>query len=193
MAKLVVIDRDGTIMVDKHYLSDPGQVELLTNAAEGILMLRRAGFKVVMVTNQSGINRGYFDLPTLERIHQRLLSLLRLHGTALDAIYFCPHTPEENCACRKPEIGLLERVARDFDINLADIIVIGDNSCDIEMGHRVGAVTFLVTTGCGLEVLKDASIKPDYVVADVMEAAGIIVSTACLNAPVGRERSTVKR
>jgi histidinol-phosphate phosphatase family protein len=174
MAKLVVLDRDGTIMVDKHYLSDPKQVELLSNAAEGICALRRLGLKVVMVTNQSGINRGYFDLWMVERVHGRLLSLLQAQGAYLDGIYVCPHTPEENCACRKPEIGLLKQVAYDFDADLADFIVIGDNSCDIEMGRRVGAITFLVMTGLGPETLKDASIKPDYVVSDLLKAANMI-------------------
>lgn len=188
MAKLVVLDRDGTIMVDKHYLGDPGQVELLNNAAEGICKLRGAGLKVVMVTNQSGVNRGYFDLQTLERVHQRLLSLLQLHGADLDAIYFCPHTPEENCACRKPEIGLLKQVVRDFNVNMADLIIIGDNSCDIEMGHRVGAITFLVTTGCGVEVLRDASTKPDYVVADLLEAANVIGAEILAQEPGQREK-----
>jgi len=171
MARLVVLDRDGTINVEKQYLSDPCQVELIDSAAEGIRLLREMGLKTVVVTNQSAVDRGYFDLQALDRIHRRLSELLQMEGTELDAIYFCPHRPEENCACRKPGVELLEQAARDFGADLREAFVVGDNSCDIEMGRRVGATTFLVKTGYGLQTLNQQGNSADYVVNDLLEAA----------------------
>jgi len=174
MARLVILDRDGTINVEKHYLSDPGQVELIDSAAEGVRLLREMGLKTVVVTNQSAVDRGYFDLQALDGIHRRLSELLRMQGTEIDAIYFCPHRPDENCRCRKPGVELLEQAARDFGADLREAFVVGDKSCDIEMGRRVGATTLLVETGYGRRTLAEHDINADYVVEDLLEAARVI-------------------
>jgi phosphoheptose isomerase len=174
VARLVILDRDGTINVEKHYLSDPGQVELIDNAAQGIRLLRKMGLKTVVVTNQSAVDRGYLDSQALEGIHRRLSELLQMEGAEIDAIYFCPHRPEENCRCRKPGIELLEQAARDFDADLRESFVVGDKSCDIEMGRRVGATTLLVKTGYGHRTLAEQETGADYVVDDLLEATQVI-------------------
>ena len=170
----MVLDRDGTINVEHHYLSSADRLELLPNAAEGIVRFRELGLKVIIITNQSGVNRGYFDRSTLREIHNRLKNLLALYGAKIDGIYVCPHRPEEKCDCRKPKIALLEKAAGKLGLKPADAFVIGDNTCDIEMGHRAGATTFLVTTGYGKRTLEEGKVKPHYIVSDLKEAAQII-------------------
>ncbi len=103
----VFVDRDDTLMVDVEYCADPALVQLIPGAAEGLRALRKAGYSVVVVTNQSGIGRGYFDIETLDRVNNRLRDELRREGADYDALYYCPHTPEEDCLCRKPKPGLL--------------------------------------------------------------------------------------
>ena len=174
MARLVVVDRDGTLNVERHYLSDPALVELLPNVASGLSLLRDMGFSVAVVTNQSALSRGFINRETLDVIHGRLRDLLKAQGATVDAIYFCPHLPEAGCLCRKPQIGLLEQAARDFGATPQETFVIGDQSSDIEMGRRAGATTFLVQTGYGATTLEQGKITPDYVVADVLGAAQVI-------------------
>ena len=188
MARLVILDRDGTINVEKHYLSNPNQLELVRNAADGLYMLRQMGLKTVVVTNQSGVDRGYLDQEGLGRIHRRLRELLRAEGADIDAIYVCPHTPEANCACRKPGGELLERAARDFDADLKEAFVIGDKPCDMEMGKRVGATTLLVGTGYGRQTAEQDGVKPDYLVGDLLEAAQVIASVVNGGASATRQR-----
>lgn len=172
----MLLDRDGTINVEKNYLSSPDQLELLPCAAEGIQMMRQLGLATVVITNQSAIGRGYFDLDRLNRIHQQLGEMLADRGASLDAFYVCPHHPEEQCACRKPLPGLAVKAAGEFGAELTESFVIGDNVSDIEMGRRVGATTILVRTGYGAEVAARALIQPDYVVEDLLEAAYVIHS-----------------
>jgi D-glycero-D-manno-heptose 1,7-bisphosphate phosphatase len=172
--RFVILDRDGTIIVERHYLSDPQQVELLPNAANGLRHMREMKLGLVVITNQSAIGRGFFDEARLNRIHERLDGLLEIEGISLDALYFCPHTPEDDCACRKPRPGLIEVAAADLNFDPRDCFVIGDKPCDIELGQRVGATTFLVRTGYGAQVVSDPMITPDYVVDDLWAAAQII-------------------
>ncbi|MCS6805665.1 MAG: HAD family hydrolase [Acidobacteriota bacterium] len=174
MRSLVLLDRDGTINVEKHYLSSPDQVELLPAAAEGILQMRQLGLTVVVVTNQSAIARGYMDRRTLEQIHRRLCALLEEQGASLDAIYVCPHHPDDGCVCRKPAPGLAQQAAAEWQAELSGSFVIGDNVCDIELGRRIGATTLLVRTGYGARVAADGTAQPDYVVDDLQHAARVI-------------------
>lgn len=169
--RAALLDRDGTIIVERHYLSDPDQVELLPGAAEGLRTLRELGYALVVVTNQSGLSRGYFDWPRLDAIHARLRELLSLQGVQLDAIYVCSHLPDANCACRKPAPGLFEQAAADFGFGPASAIVIGDKACDVDLGRAVGATSFLVLTGYGAEAAKDPRVRPDHVVGDLREVA----------------------
>ena len=170
----VVLDRDGTVITWRNYLSDPDQVELIPGAAAGLHTLSRLGLGLIIASNQSGIGRGYFDQPTLALVHERLCSLLETEGVRLDGIYFCPHRPEEVCHCRKPEVGMLEEASSQVGLDPAASFVVGDDWSDIELGSRVGATTLLVRTGYGRQVETDASVKPDYVVDDISQAALVI-------------------
>jgi D-glycero-D-manno-heptose 1,7-bisphosphate phosphatase len=176
MTQLVLLDRDGTINVERHYLSSPEQVELLPGAVEGLQLLKSLGLKTVVVTNQSAIARGYFDLDTLDRIHERLRELLTNNGTSIDAIYVCPHRPDEGCNCRKPTPGLAWKAAAEFEGDLSCSFVVGDKACDIEMGKRIGATTILVRTGYGAHATMEAKALADYVVEHLLEAAHVIRS-----------------
>jgi D-glycero-D-manno-heptose 1,7-bisphosphate phosphatase len=174
--RFVLLDRDGTINAERHYLSHPHQLSLLPGAAAGLRALRELGLGLVVVTNQSGIARGYFDHERLAAIHERLHELLGSAGVELDGIYFCPHGPDENCPCRKPREGMALAAARELDFRLEDSFMIGDKGCDIELGRRIGATTILVQTGYGAETESGtgAAIAPDHVAANLKSAATVI-------------------
>lgn len=172
--RFVALDRDGTIIKECHYLSDPNLVELLPGAADGLRHLRRLGLGLVVITNQSGLGRGYFDEARLTLIHQRFTDLLRQEGVELDGIYVCPHTPEDGCSCRKPRPGLVQAAAQELDFEPQTCFVIGDNVGDIGLGQRVAAITFLVRTGYGSQVAAAGAVNPDYIVNNLAEAAEVI-------------------
>jgi D-glycero-D-manno-heptose 1,7-bisphosphate phosphatase len=169
--KAVFIDRDGTMARDVHYCSLPEDFELLPGVVEGIRLLNEHGFKVVVVTNQSGIARGYFTEETLKQIHQKMEHDLAKGGARIDATYYCPHHPDEDCACRKPKPKMLLDAARDFEIDLPHSYVIGDVDMDIKMGQQVGCKTLMVRSSSPLT----ESVTPDVVVANVLVAARIIL------------------
>ncbi|MGA2031202.1 MAG: HAD family hydrolase [Thermoguttaceae bacterium] len=172
--RFVALDRDGTIIVERNYLSSPEQVELLPGVGAGLRALRELGLGLLIVTNQSAVGRGYFDLARLEEIHARLRELLAAEGVTIDAIYCCPHTPENGCACRKPLPGLLERAACELGFAATECFVIGDKPCDVDLGRAFGATTLLVRTGYGAEHEGEGKVSADYVVDDLAAAAGII-------------------
>jgi D-glycero-D-manno-heptose 1,7-bisphosphate phosphatase len=171
---VVVLDRDGTINVERHYLADPAQVELLAGAAEGLRHLRDLGMELIVVTNQSGVGRGYFTGDTLTAIHARLVECLAAEGVELGGIYVCPHVPADGCRCRKPGPGLLEEAGRERGFEPREAFVIGDKASDIELGRRAGSTTLLVRTGYGAEVAGAGDVTADHVVADLREAARVI-------------------
>lgn len=172
--RFVLLDRDGTINVERHYLSHPDQVELIVNAGRGLAALSKIGLGLIVVTNQSGVGRGLFDLQRLEQIHTRLRELLAPEGVQLDGIYYCPHLPENACRCRKPLAGLVEDAAREHGFRPEECFVIGDKLCDIELGRAIGATTFLVRTGYGSQVVPESAARADYVVDDLWHAAQVI-------------------
>jgi len=167
--RFVILDRDGTIIEEREYLSDPEQVTLIPGAGAALRELRRMGYGLIVITNQSGIGRGFFDLGQLQRVHKRLEELLQSEGIHLDGLYVCPHTPDDNCDCRKPKLGLLQKTVIDLGFSMANSIVIGDKATDIEMGRMAGALTFLVRTGYGAQFENDAA--ADFVVDDMAAAA----------------------
>jgi D-glycero-D-manno-heptose 1,7-bisphosphate phosphatase len=172
--RFVVLDRDGTVIVERHYLSAPEQVDLIPGVANGLQQLREMGLGLVLITNQSGLGRGFFDESRLDAIHERLRELLRAEGIYLDGIYVCPHKPEDDCLCRKPKTGLLDLAARELGFDRQTSFVIGDKPCDIELGQRAGATTLLVLTGYGTQALIERTITADYTVASLSEAAHVI-------------------
>jgi D-glycero-D-manno-heptose 1,7-bisphosphate phosphatase len=136
--------------------------------------MQEAGLGLLVVTNQSGIGRGYFDRPRLEEIHARLIRLLRAEGITLDGIYVCPHLPEEGCECRKPAPGLARQAALEHGFDPRDSFLIGDKLSDIQFGRNIGAVTILTRTGYGAAGELEGGVSPDYVVDDLIGAARII-------------------
>lgn len=188
--RAVVLDRDGTINVERAYLADPAQVELLAGVAEGLRHLDRLGLQLIVVTNQSGVGRGYFTAATLDRIHDRLAECLAAEGVRLSGIYVCPHVPGDGCRCRKPGPALLELAARERDFDPRDAFVIGDKASDIELGRRAGSTTLLVRTGYGAATAAAGEAAADHVVDDLRAAArvieGLIASGEAVGAAVPR-------
>ena len=172
--QFVVLDRDGTIIAERHYLSDPLEIEFLPGAVQGLRQMGAMGLGLVVVTNQSAVGRGFFDEAHLDLIHRRLCALLKAEGIRLEGIYFCPHRPDMGCPCRKPKPGLIERAASELDFDLEASFVIGDKPADIEMGRQVRATTFLVRTGYGAEFVDDPKVHPDYIADDLWAAARTI-------------------
>ena len=170
----VLLDRDGTIIVERNYLSDPAEVQLNPGVVSGLRKMGGLGLGLVVITNQSAIGRGFFDESRLSEIHDRMEYLLRQEEVFLDGIYFCPHLPQDKCNCRKPETGLVDLASKELEFNVKDSFVIGDKECDIRMGSRIGASTFLVLTGYGRKTDTEKVVKPDFVVDNLDEASLII-------------------
>jgi histidinol-phosphate phosphatase family protein len=145
----VFLDRDGTLITERGYLSDPARIRFYANVAAGLRRLQKAGFKLVVITNQSGVARGYFSLATLGAIHRRFRAVLASRGVHLAGIYFCPHAPDAGCACRKPKPALPRRAARDLGLDLTRSYVIGDQDRDLGLAAAIGAKGVLVLTGGG--------------------------------------------
>ena len=169
--KMVVLDRDGTIVIDREYLSDPAGLEFMPGAAEGLRALHELGYRLIIVTNQSGVGRGMYSLDRLHEIHGRLTDMVRSAGARLAGIYFCPHTPEDRCSCRKPATGLLIQAASELGFEPSATIVVGDKLTDIEFGQRAGATTILLSPKGAPE---DATVVPDFIVRNLLEAAQTI-------------------
>jgi D-glycero-D-manno-heptose 1,7-bisphosphate phosphatase len=161
--RAVFIDRDGTLVEARHYPRRPEELVLCEGAADALRDLRRAGFRIVLVTNQSGIGRGYFDAGALRRMHAHLESELATCGARLDAIYYCPHTPEDGCDCRKPAPGMLVCAAQALDLELTRSWMVGDILDDIEAGRRAGCRTILVDRGTETLAAAAAQRRPDFV------------------------------
>ncbi len=137
------VDRDGTLNVDLHYLSDPERLELFRGVGQGLELAHAHGFTVVCITNQSGIGRGLYRTEDVERIHAELNERLPPHGR-VDAFYYCPHRPDERCDCRKPGVALFRRAEQELGLDLARSAIIGDRGLDIAAGQRLGLITALV-------------------------------------------------
>lgn len=176
MNRAVFIDRDGTINKDIPYCSRPEDFQLLPSVAESIKLLNQNGLKVVVVTNQSGIARGYFTEEMLEKIHQKMKGELAKYEARVDAIYYCPHHPDENCDCRKPSPKMVLQAASDLDIDLGQSYVIGDGNIDIEMGKKVGCKTILIKIGHKNAEIINCLVKPDYIASDVIGATRWIIA-----------------
>ena len=167
--RAVILDRDGTVVIDRDYLDDPAGLEFLPGAAQGLRQLHERGHPLVVITNQSGIGRGRLTLERAGEINARFAAMVRAAGAELAGLYLCPHRPEEGCACRKPGTLLLLQAARELGFAAADSVVIGDKASDIELGRRVGALTMLVSHD-GLSSDGRPS-GADFVVGDLREAA----------------------
>jgi|ERR1041385_2789745 D-glycero-D-manno-heptose 1,7-bisphosphate phosphatase len=176
----IFLDRDGTINEEVDYLTSPDNLRLFHGSANAIREANTLGLKVFIITNQSAIARGLLTEQQLSKIHDMLVSKLRADGARLDAIYYCPHHPDfgdapynKDCDCRKPNIGMLERAVKEFDIDLKKSFVIGDKMTDIQTGNNAGTKTILVLTGYGkqeLDLCHQQNAHIDYVAEHLPDA-----------------------
>ena len=171
----VFLDRDGTLVVERGYLANPDDIELLPGVAQGLRSLKAAGYTLVVVSNQSGVGRGLFALATVYAAMARLRIHLRRDGVELDAVYFCPHRPDAGCACRKPGTKLLADAAANLGLSLRDSAMVGDKLLDVATAHRAGARGVLVRSGYGRDEQQRLSgdeldRPPDLVVDDLAAA-----------------------
>jgi len=177
--RALFIDRDGTINVEKEFISSPDDVELIPYAAAGLFLAAKHGFKLFVISNQSGVARGLMTEADVERVNQRLIDLLGSEGVRLDAVEFCGHHPSVTgrCECRKPRRGMVDRVLKRFDIDLARSFVIGDRVFDVDLAYNIGAKAIMVMTGYG--VVEVAALnpdrKPDFVANDLLSAVQWII------------------
>lgn len=146
--KIIILDRDGTLNEDRtDYVKSADEWVPLPGALEAVARLNHAGWHVVVASNQSGLGRGLFDVSTLNAIHAKMHRLLAAVGGRIDAVFYCPHAPEENCHCRKPEPGLFEQIGERYGVDLQGVPVVGDTSRDLLAGVAVGCEPHLVLTG----------------------------------------------
>jgi len=174
--RFAILDRDGTINEEVGYVLHPAEMRLIPGAAAAIHRLRELGLGVVVVTNQSPVGRGLLTEQRLGDIHDRLRDLLADEGASVDAIEFCPHTPEDGCACRKPGTEMVERAARRLEFDPSAAFVVGDHEGDMRLGRTLGATTILVLTGHGAEECAGASPHADHVADDLLGATAVIES-----------------
>jgi D-glycero-D-manno-heptose 1,7-bisphosphate phosphatase len=160
--KLVILDRDGTINEDRDdYVKSPEEWQPLPQALEAIARLNHAGWHVAVVTNQSGLGRGLFDVATLNAMHAKMNKLLAAAGGRVDAVFYCPHSPDEACGCRKPLPGLFEQIGERYGIDLQGVPCVGDSLRDLQAGHAVGCAPHLVLTGKG-EQFRQRELSPAF-------------------------------
>jgi histidinol-phosphate phosphatase family protein len=164
--RALFVDRDGTINPDLHYLADPARLELNRGVGEALSVARDHGYWVVCVTNQSGIERGLYTVEDVERIHLRLNELLRPFRARVDAFYYCPHTPERGCDCRKPRVALFEQAQREWNLDFSSSAVVGDRALDLEAGQRLGLLTAIVNPR-GHEAQVESELRERKVVPDI--------------------------
>jgi len=159
--KLIILDRDGVINHDSDdFIKSPDEWIPIPGSLEAIARLNQAGYRVVVCTNQSGIARGLFNIVTLNAIHQKLHAAAQQVGAHIDAVFFCPHAADDNCDCRKPKPGMLQEIARRFDVSLKGVPTVGDSLRDLQAGYVSGCVPHLVTTGKGPKTLAKGGLPP---------------------------------
>lgn len=183
----VFLDRDGTISEEVGYIRDLEQFRLMPQSAEAVRLMNACGLTVIVVTNQAGVAKGHFSEEMVNRVHEKMETLLSNQGAVLDGVYYCPHHPEgvvethrKTCACRKPGSGMIEKALKEHPINISHSYMVGDKITDVECAQRLGVKNILVLTGYGTDALKkmDAARmkRPDYIADDVLDAARWIIN-----------------
>lgn len=183
MNRAVFLDRDGVITQDPpHYAYKLEQLKLIPRSAKAIRLLNENGFKVIIVSNQSGVARGYYKKKDVEIFNRAMEDKIKQEGAYIDAVYYCPHHPESkiieyriNCDCRKPNPGMLLKATQHFDVDLKISFVVGDKISDIIAGSSAGCTTILVLTGQGKLQIFENSIKPDFISVDLYDAVENII------------------
>jgi len=178
----VFLDRDGTIAEEVGYLNHISRFRMLSGTGAAIRRLNEASLPVVVATNQSGVARGYFPESLVREVHERMIAELATEGARVDGVYYCPHASADECACRKPKTGMLERAAAELGLDLNSSFVVGDRAGDVTLAHRAGSRSILVRTGYGEGELawhaKNWPRQPDFVAANLSEAVEWILKEA---------------
>lgn len=165
--KLIILDRDGVINHDSDaFIKSPDEWQPIDGSLEAMARLDQAGYCLVVMTNQSGIARGLLDMPTLNAIHQKMHTQAQQAGANIEAIFFCPHAAADDCDCRKPRPGMLQEIAKRFDITLKGVPVVGDSLRDLQPGYLLGCVPYLVLTGKGRKTLEKGGLPPGTVICE---------------------------
>ena len=177
MDKAIILDRDGTLIQDPGYVHKIEDFKLIDKVI-GALNLLRNNFKFFIITNQSGIGRGFFTLKDFEKFNNYLIDILKKNDIIIKKTYICPHHPDEKCQCRKPNTKFIKDIERKFNIDLKDSWVIGDHPHDVEMGKKAGCKTIYVLTGHGEKHRNklNGHIDPDFITNNIYEAAKIIIN-----------------
>jgi D-glycero-D-manno-heptose 1,7-bisphosphate phosphatase len=164
-ARLIVLDRDGVINHDSdQFIKSPEEWRPIPGSLEAIARLHHASYRVVVATNQSGVGRGLYDMATLNAIHEKMHKAVTMAGGRLDAIFFCPHTADSRCECRKPRAGMLHEVGKRFNVELTGVPCVGDGLRDLQAAEVVGAQPMLVLTGKGERTLRDGGFPKNTVI-----------------------------
>jgi D-glycero-D-manno-heptose 1,7-bisphosphate phosphatase len=178
MIKVIVLDRDGVINEDSpEFIRSADQWHAIRGSLEAIALLVKAGYLVVVATNQSGIARRYFTLADLNAIHQKMIGEIEAKGGKIKGIFVCPHGPQEECLCRKPKPGLLLEIAKKLAVKPEEMLIIGDSMRDLESAKRCGARAILVKTGKGEHTFNTQDVSEYPVFADLKEAVDFILSS----------------
>ena len=190
--RAIIMDRDGTLCDEVGYVNHVERLRVPPRSVEAVRRANEAGFQTVVVTNQAGVARGYFEESLVLDVHDRLRAVLEEGGARLDGVYYCPHHPSVGaapyhtvCACRKPGTGMLERARDEMGIDLTRSFMVGDTIKDIEAGQRAGATTILVRTGYGRGEIEHHSaswdVRPDHIADDLFEAVTWILESVAPN------------
>jgi D-glycero-D-manno-heptose 1,7-bisphosphate phosphatase len=177
-AKLIVLDRDGVINHDsEQFIKSPDEWRPIPGSLEAIARLHHAGFRVVVATNQSGVGRGLYDMATLNAIHEKMHKAVAQAGGRLDAVFFCPHTADARCECRKPRAGMLQEIGVRFSVDMAGVPCVGDGLRDLQAADTVGAQPMLVLTGKGERTLREGGFPKNTVIfPDLAFAASALLA-----------------
>ena len=176
--KLVILDRDGVINQDSaNFIKNPNEWIAIPGSLEAIALLNQSGYRVAIATNQSGVSRGLFDMATLNSIHDKMHRELAIVGGRIDAVFYCPHSADDNCDCRKPKTGMIKEIAKRFSVELNQVFAVGDALRDIQAFTNAGCKTILVRTGKGEETLSNGNLPDNITIcADLSEATQHIIS-----------------
>lgn len=175
MSKAVFLDRDGTINVDTGYIADTDELVFIRGSKKAVKLLKDKGFSVYIVTNQSGVERGYFTIEKLKEVNDKLISEFAKDDIKIDGLVFCPHHPDKKCDCRKPKPKMVLDMARKGRVNLEESYFVGDKIIDVQTGKNAGCKTVLVQTETTLFENEDDWTDPDFIAKDLLEAAKWIV------------------
>jgi len=172
--KAVFLDRDGTIIEEVNFLSDPEQVRLFPGTLDALRNLRAAGFLIVVVTNQSGVGRGFFNEDSVHAVHSKIQELT---ANSIDAFYFCPHLPNDGCECRKPSDGMVRSAVYELGIDLDGSWIVGDKRLDVLTGRQAGIRSILVRTGYGSDHESEIGENSCFVADEINQAAEFILKS----------------